>query len=155
MIYLIDEHFYSMNSWTQALRRETSSEIRPFWSADNAYDELHSVPKAGFELAIVDVMLSVTDPDSGQFSPMRTHDYHQTGLRLLEDLAIANDSVFPRRAVFLTNAIEETLRAAESTTAAYGITLWRKTQFESPSHFARTVSEHIARLDRLDRAAGR
>jgi hypothetical protein len=85
-------------------------------------------------LALIDVMLAVADVTSTRFSAERTDAYLQTGLRLLEDLAEANPTVFPARAVFLTNtASEGTLLAAHRTGDALGVPVWQKAASAHPT----------------------
>lgn len=151
MIYFIDEHHDRYRSWIDRLELR-GYEVVPFWNANQAYRQLHDRRQDGIDLAIIDVMLAVEqiEGDEGeQFSQVRTNDYLETGLCLLDDLALANPSAFPRYGVLLTNAIgPATLGAAQGASERHGVELWAKTSFTSSDQFAERVVTHIEMLRR-------
>jgi hypothetical protein len=149
MIYFVDEHHLAFSPWLDAVR-DYDYEVETIWNANHAYRLLHDQSPNDVDLTIIDVMLAVDyalDLDDEQFSHARTKGYLETGLCLLEDLALANPAVFPHHAVLLTNAFElPTLTAAKATSSQFGVKLWAKSEFSTGAEFASRVVKHIESL---------
>jgi len=121
--------------------------IQTLDNADRAFGELSTARWAAVESVLVDVMLAVGNVESGRFSRERTDDYLETGLRLVEDLAVANPAVFPSKAVLLTNTANwATFGAAVTCSKSLQIPLWQKSEFASPLAFAQAVTQRIAEV---------
>lgn len=144
MIYFVDEDYGAYESWIAELELR-DLEVKPLRSADEAFNLLWNISPEMVDLAIIDVMLAVEDVSSEIFSVELTDDYLESGLRLLESLAAQNQDVFPRRAVLLTNTINDaTLAAARKVGAEYGVDLWDKREIMSPLMFGDLVATAIA-----------
>jgi hypothetical protein len=99
-------------------------------------------------------MLAVRDVQSDQFSAARTDDYGKTGLVLLEDLVVANPSVFPSRAVLMTNATDAILQDAERVRSAHSVDLWSKGAFLNPRYFVARVTQWLDDRPRITPTEG-
>ncbi len=121
--------------------------VECLWNANQAFRKLCEIGPDEVELVIIDVMLAVEDVDDEQFSFERTYEYRETGLCLLDDLAVQNPEVFPRRAVLLTNTInEKTFREAKKTSKRHDVPLWEKSRISSPVKFGDLVLDQIGAL---------
>jgi hypothetical protein len=148
VIYFVDEDCVAYWAWIAELKLR-DFEVKPLRSADQAFDLLWNVSADGVELVIIDVMLAVDDVSREQFSREATDNYLESGLRLLEHLSHQNETVFPHRALLLTNTISQsTLSAARKVGAEYGVELWDKRQIMSPMVFGDRVVEAISRIQK-------
>jgi CheY-like chemotaxis protein len=146
MIFIVDEDYSALEGWTADIdiRGYTTEAL---WDADEAFERLRTVRPEEVELAIIDVMLAVDDPATSRFTAAMTDGYLRTGLCLVEALAQQNPDVFPRRAVFLTNTVDEgTLSELRRVTSRWGVELWRKHRIASPLAFADMVEARIKTL---------
>jgi hypothetical protein len=147
-IYFVDEDYPALAAWIEELRLRQHFVVT-IGSADEAFGLL--VGRTDIDLAIIDVMLAVENVDEGRFSRERTDEYLQTGLCLLEDLAMQLPDIFPRRAVLLTNTInDETYRAAVQMSRKCKIPLWGKYEIESPFEFADRVGALVKTIIPLE-----
>jgi hypothetical protein len=146
MIYLVDENLNAFGAWITELQLRDFS-VKCLWNATEAFTGLCDVMKDGLELVVIDVMLAVEDVDDEQFSSARTDVYQETGLCLLDDLVEQNPSVFPDRAVLLTNTVSDrTLKEARKASVRHGVPLWKKAEINSPVDFGDRVEARIAEL---------
>jgi hypothetical protein len=146
VIYFVDEDFSAFGAWFAELALR-GFETESLWNADQALAVLSAIAPQEVELVLIDVMLAVEDPRTSRYGADTTDDYLETGLRLLEDLSTENPSVFPHRAVLLTNTTNhETEQAAKTTSRDLEVPLWKKATIYSPFGFADRVEEHLASL---------
>jgi len=146
MIFFIDEDSAAFRAWTSEMRMR-KLEVECLWNANQAFRKLCEISPDEVELVIIDVMLAVEDVEDEQFSFERTYEYRETGLCLLDDLVVQNPEVFPRRAVLLTNTInEKTFREAKKTSKRHDVPLWEKSRISSPVKFGDLVRDQIGAL---------
>jgi len=146
MIYFVDEDYGKYESWIAELELRGYT-VTPLRTADEAFDILWNVSVADVQLVIIDVMLAVDNAADPRFTKELTDDNLESGLRLLEYLVEQNETVFPRRAVLLTNTINDsTLTAARKVSASYRVGLWDKRKIMSPLTFGDKVEEAIAAI---------
>lgn len=154
MIYFVDEDYGKYESWIAELELR-GFEVTPLRTADEALEVLWEVPAEDVELVIIDVMLAVDNGADPRFSRALTDDNLESGLRLLEYLAAQNKQVFPRRAVLLTNTINDsTLTAARKVSVEYRVALWDKREIMSPLSFGDKVKDAIAAVSRFAEGMG-
>jgi len=144
--YFVDEDARAFSAWMTELEMR-GFDTKVLWNADEAFAHLERVTVADVDLVVVDVMLAVSESTQTRFTPERTDGYLETGLRLLEDLSVANPSVFPMCAVFLTNTasqstLAETLRVGK----VLNVPVWSKAQFVSPVEFGDSVAQRVAEI---------
>lgn len=143
MVYFIDEDYRKLKVLVTELKfRGLSSEV--IRDADSAYHRLWNVSLEHIDLVIIDVMLSAKASGASRYSREKTDDYHKTGLVLLDDLVLANPDVFPKKAVFLTNASSDALYAQVKASAKdYKIECLRKSSFETAFQFGAKITEIV------------
>jgi hypothetical protein len=147
MIFFVDEDYGAYESWIAELQLR-NFEVTPLRSSTEAWDKLWNASRTDVTLVIIDVMLAVDDIDDPRYSRELTDDYLESGLRLLENLVAQNAEVFPRRAVLLTNTINDaTLAAARRVSNQYEIELWDKREIMSPLDFGDRIEEAIDSTD--------
>jgi hypothetical protein len=143
LIYFIDEDHAAYGAWIAELRLRGYS-VRLISNADEAFRQLVEVESV--EVVVIDIMLAVEDVRTTQFTVERTDDFLETGLRLLEDLTAANPLVFPRRAVLLTNTLNEaTFSEARRISKKLEVPLWQKSAIFSPVEFGDRVERFLGR----------
>ena len=146
MIFFVDEDYPAFGAWLAELRTRCH-DVECLWNADAAFRRLWTAEASEVGLVIIDVMLAVEDASNTRFTAARTDAYLETGLYLLEDLATQNGGVFPRRAVLLTNTINDaTYRAAQRMGQKYDVPVWDKSSFDSPVDFADQVERRMKAL---------
>ncbi|HWT92443.1 MAG TPA: hypothetical protein VN238_05570 [Solirubrobacteraceae bacterium] len=144
----MDDDYPAYQAWTAELGL-LGFATSCMWSADGAFRRLWNAPPSEVGLVVIDVMLAVEDLRDRRFTPDRTDGYQETGLRLLEDLAAQNPTVFPRRAVLLSNTQNyDTLSNARNVSSFFGIPYWDKSSIYSPLMFADMVTTRLAELGR-------
>ena len=144
-IYFVDEDVSQMETWADILEMR-GLETQIFRDADLAFNALCECTDA--QLVFIDVMLAAASPSVGsRFPKGRTDDYLSTGLALLEDLAVQNPAVFPRRSVLLSHTGHKRILAKiDEACRQHGIPCWRKGSFNDPYDFATKTERHLQTL---------
>ena len=137
MIYFIDEDYRKLRALASELKTFHGFETKIIRDADSAYRELCDVKESDVDLVIIDVMLAVkADGESSRYSREETDDFHQTGIVLLDDLALVNPGVFPRKSVYFTHASSSDL-VKEITASAkkHNIRMLKKKDYDTAYDF--------------------
>lgn len=143
MIYFVDEDHTAYEAWIVELEVRGHA-VQTVTNADEAFALLVDSRAEHAELVVIDVMLAVEDPGTSRFTPERTDDYLETGLRLLEDLSDQLPNAFPTRAVLLTNTTNHTtFREAKRVSQQQNVELWRKSEIYSPVDFGDRVRSRL------------
>ncbi len=141
MIYFIDEDYRKLRALASELTTFHGFETKIIRDADSAFRELSDVNASDVDLVIIDVMLAVkADGKASRYSREDTDDFHQTGIALLDDLALVNPSVFPRKSVYFTHASSGDLVKAISTSAnKHGIKMLKKKDYDTAYDFGKEI----------------
>ncbi len=143
MIYFVDEDFGQTRHYRSELIAR-GYEVTPILTADEAFEILTGADN--IDLAIIDVMLAVSDHESERFSRKRTEDYLQTGIVLLEELCKSNSENFPSRAVLLTNTVRQSvLQRAQRVKAEHNVSLLRKNEMSTSFEFGESIEALLRR----------
>jgi CheY-like chemotaxis protein len=146
VIFLVDEDMSAFTGWIADLEIR-GYEVGALWDADEAYSALSEIAPEEVDLVVVDVMLAVSPEGTAGLTAEATEDYLLTGLRLVELLAAKNPAVFPARAVFLTNVVnEDRLTLLRSAAEDMKIELWRKHRISGAIEFGDLVVQRIESL---------
>lgn len=142
MIFFVDEEMGECSPYSIALAMQ-GFVVTTLPDATIGLAEL-SILRDDVELVFIDVMLARgSDPDQ-LFRPDLTAQGLKTGLRLLDALAEANATLFPRHAVLLSAATDQDLvRTIESESRRHRVPFWRKTDFRTTSDFVTIVKSHL------------
>jgi hypothetical protein len=145
VIFFVDEDSSAYQAWIfeLELRGLRVSTIR---NAAEAFRDLWNADPSEVDLVLIDVMLS--PGESVEPSTRPPDDYLWAGLQLLRDLVQQNGSVFPARAVLLTNAVGQTLSEAIRCSKEFGVPVWDKRSIASALHFGDRVIEHLGRVSK-------
>ncbi len=148
MIYFVDEDYRKLRVLVSELKIN-GFDAKIIRDADTAFAELSEVDKSNVDLVIIDVMLAAkVNGNTSKYSREQTDDYHKTGLLLLDDLALANPSVFPKYAIYLTHASNDVLVKNISISAnKYGIKMLRKKDYDTAYYFGEDVAKIIKELN--------
>ena len=141
MIYFVDEDFGQTRHYRSELIAR-GHQVTPILTADEAFEILTGADD--IQLAIIDVMLAVSDHESERFSRNRTEDYLQTGIVLLEELCASNPEAFPSRAVLLTNTVRQSVLAhAQRVRQVLNVPLLRKNEMSTAFEFGEELEPHL------------
>lgn len=141
MIFVVDEDHNALESWLAELRFRGLG-VQTCWNADDAYDQLRTLPAEFAGLAVIDWMLAVKRP--GRWTRFG-NDHLDVGIDLLATLCEDRPDCFPARAVIFTNS---TLNRMSDTPALrlvheLGVPVWAKASFGSPRAFADQVERRL------------
>ncbi|MCP4695720.1 MAG: response regulator [Gammaproteobacteria bacterium] len=106
MIYIVDEDVRQMRPYSTELKIR-GFEVEILRNADEGWMRLKTAKD--IDLAIFDVMIGTGETKESKFNRKSTHNFSQTGLRLLEDLCKARMGIFPERAVIFSMASDRKL----------------------------------------------
>ena len=144
MIYFVDEDHRKLRALVTELEF-FGYDAEIIKDADSAFTALSGVSPDDIDIVIIDVMLAVrVNGSNSRYTRERTDDYHQTGLMLLDDLAISNAEVFPNKALFFTHASNnELLSLVQKKSEEHGTIYLRKRDFNTAFEFAIKVDAII------------
>lgn len=146
MIYLVDEDLNAFGAWITELQLRNFP-VTCLWNANEAFVRLCDIDAQGVDLVVIDVMLAVEDVEDARYSSARTDVYQETGLCLLDDLVEQNSTVFPGRAVLLTNTVSDrTIKEARKASTRHNVPLWKKSSIDSPVDFGDRVEARMQEL---------
>jgi hypothetical protein len=143
VIYFIDEDHAAYGAWIAELELRGLG-VSVIHNATDAFRDLWNISPKEVDLVLIDVMLA---PGERVETPARSpDDYLCEGLQLLRDLTQQNASVFPARAVLLTNAVGPMLSEATRCGEEFGVPLWDKRSIFSPLHFGDRIVECLRQV---------
>lgn len=139
VIYFVDEDVIQLDPFRIELQI-LGFEVDIIQDADEAYSIL-SMAADDLQLAVIDVMLATgIERTASKFTRSTTRDFLETGLRLLDELVVANPKLFPKRAVFFSTATDPSLvKAIQKSASEYGVEYLDKNKYLSAYDFAKRI----------------